>query len=137
MNTEFRLMPEQASSLARDVDVLYGLLVAVSGVLILIIAFLILFFAIRYRRGSRANRTRHETHFFALELSWIVVPSLLSFVMFYAGAKLYFRQMHAPPAAMEIDCVARQWMWKFQNPEGHTEINDLHVPLNQPVRVKL
>jgi cytochrome c oxidase subunit 2 len=38
---------------------------------------------------------------------------------------------------MEVDCVGRQWMWKFQHPEGNAEINDLHVPLNQPVKVRL
>ena len=41
----------------------------------------------------------------------------------------------APP--IEIDVVARQWMWKVQHPEGRRELNELHLPLGYPVRLKL
>ena len=58
-------------------------------------------------------------------------------VMFFWGARLYFIQSRAPNGAMEIHCVGRQWMWKFQHPEGHSEINDLHVPLGQPVKLMM
>jgi cytochrome c oxidase subunit 2 len=50
---------------------------------------------------------------------------------------LYFRETRPPAGTLEIDCVARQWMWKFQHPEGNAEINDLHVPLNRAVKVRL
>ena len=53
------------------------------------------------------------------------------------GANLYFRQSRPPAGALEISCVARQWMWKFQHPDGRAEINDLHVPLNQPVKIQM
>ncbi len=33
--------------------------------------------------------------------------------------------------------VGKQWMWKVQHPEGNREINDLHVPVGQPIRLKL
>jgi cytochrome c oxidase subunit 2 len=38
---------------------------------------------------------------------------------------------------MEITGVGKQWMWKFQHPTGRSEINDLHVPLGQPIKVRL
>jgi cytochrome c oxidase subunit 2 len=137
MNTEFSFMPEQASSFAADVDAVYGFLLLVSGVFTVLIAFLIMFFAIKYRRGSPADRTRGEGHFFLMELSWIVIPLLLTMVMFYWGAVVFFEQARPPAGAMEINCVGKQWMWKFQHPEGNSEINDLHVPLNQPVKINL
>ena len=31
--------------------------------------------------------------------------------------------------------VAKQWMWKTQHPNGAREINALHVPVDQPVRL--
>jgi cytochrome c oxidase subunit 2 len=137
MNEEFRLMPEQASSIAGEVDDLYTFLVLVSGFFSVLIAVLIVVFAIKYRRGSPADRTQGPSHFFAMELSWIVIPFVISMVMFFWGARLYFEQSRPPAGAMEIDCVGRQWMWKFQHPEGNAEINDLHVPLNQPVKIRL
>jgi cytochrome c oxidase subunit 2 len=36
---------------------------------------------------------------------------------------------------MEIYVVGKQWMWKLQHPEGRREINELHVPVNQPVKL--
>jgi cytochrome c oxidase subunit II len=137
MDKSFRLMPQQASTIAAEVDALYYYLILVSAIFTLLIAGAIIYFAVKYRRGSRAERTVKATHFFWLEASWIAVPLVLTMTMFAWGARLYFRQVRPPAGALEIDCVARQWMWKFQHPEGQAEINDLHVPLAQPVRVRL
>ena len=40
-----------------------------------------------------------------------------------------------PARAINIYVVGRQWMWKFQHPSGQREINELHVPLGQPIRL--
>lgn len=130
-------MPEQASSLASEVDSLYAFLLVVSGVITIIIAGLIVFYAIKYRRGSSADRSVKQTHFLMMEVSWIVVPFLLTMGMFFWGARLYFTQTRPPSDATEINCVARQWMWKFQHPQGKSETNELHVPLGQAVKVRL
>ena len=130
-------MPEQASSLASEVDALYAFLLIISGVITVIIAGLIVFYAIKYRRGSPADRSVKQTHFLLMELSWIVVPFVLTMVMFFWGARLFFQQTRPPSDATEINCVARQWMWKFQHPQGKSETNELHVPLGQAVKVRL
>jgi cytochrome c oxidase subunit 2 len=137
MNQEFRLMPEQASSMAGEVDALYSFLLVVSGVITILIAGLILYYAVRYRRDSLATRTIGTTHFLAMEVSWIVIPLVLTMGMFAWGARLFLVQTRVPAGAMQIDCVAKQWMWKFQHPQGKAEINDLHVPLGQDVKVHL
>jgi cytochrome c oxidase subunit 2 len=36
---------------------------------------------------------------------------------------------------MTIYAVGKQWMWKFQHPEGAREINELHVPVGKAVKV--
>lgn len=137
MNEEFRWMPEQASSFAAEVDQLYAFLWGISGVMTILIGVLILFFAIRYRRGSNADRTETESHFFFMEAIWIIGPFAIMMVMFFWGAKLFFTQTRAPANSLEITGVGKQWMWKFQHPEGRREINDLHVPLGQPIRMRL
>jgi cytochrome c oxidase subunit 2 len=46
--------------------------------------------------------------------------------------------MQRPPAdAMQINVVARQWMWKFQHPSGRREIDELHLPVGRPIRMKM
>jgi cytochrome c oxidase subunit 2 len=44
-------------------------------------------------------------------------------------------QTRPPKGAMEIYCVGKQWMWKFQHTEGQREINELHVPAGRDVRM--
>ena len=38
---------------------------------------------------------------------------------------------------MELQVVGKQWMWKIQHPQGRREINELHVPIGQPVRLRM
>ena len=96
MDQDFRLMPEQASSLAAEVDQLYSFLLIISGVITIAIAGLIIYFAIKYRRGSSVDRSTSKGHFVLMETSWIVIPFLLTMVMFFWGARLYFQQYRAP-----------------------------------------
>lgn len=137
MNTEFRLLPEQASTHAPQVDLLYFFLLGVATFFTAMIAFLIVFFAIKYRKGARVDRTTSGHHAWAVEITWMVVPLVLSGVIFVWGAQLYFDASRPPAGALEVQVVGKQWMWKFQHPEGKREINELHVPLGQPVRLKM
>jgi cytochrome c oxidase subunit 2 len=58
-------------------------------------------------------------------------------VIFVWGAKLFFVSFDPPPNALEINVVAKQWMWKVQHPEGKSEIDELHIPAGQPVKLLL
>ncbi len=42
-----------------------------------------------------------------------------------------------PDDAHEIFVVGKQWMWKLQHLEGRREINELHVPVGQPVKLTM
>ncbi|HEX5446625.1 MAG TPA: cytochrome c oxidase subunit II [Pirellulales bacterium] len=137
MNTTFQLLPDQASTHAPQVDLLYFFLLGVATFFTMMIAFLIVFFAIKYRRGATVDRTTTDHHAWAVEIIWMVVPLILAGVIFAWGAQLYFDANRPPAGALEVQVVGKQWMWKFQHPEGKREINELHVPLGQPVRLKM
>ena len=38
---------------------------------------------------------------------------------------------------MEILVTGKQWMWKIEQPTGKREINEMHVPLGQPVKLTM
>ncbi|HEY0982994.1 MULTISPECIES: cytochrome c oxidase subunit II [unclassified Schlesneria] len=134
----FRLMPEQASTLAPSVDLLYYFLLSVSTFFTVLIAVLIVYFSIKYRRGNQqVDRSKGEDHSLWLEVLWMVVPLLISMAIFAWGASLYYSEYRPPDDAIEIRGVGKQWMWKFQHPSGQREINDLHVPLGYPVKLTL
>jgi cytochrome c oxidase subunit 2 len=129
--------PEQASTYASRVDGLFIFLVGVSVFFAGLIFFLVLFFAIRYRRRSTTEQPRQILGDLRLEVLWTAIPLGLTMVMFAWGASLYFTAATPPGNATDIHVVAKQWMWKFQHPEGVQEINELHVPVGQPIKLTM
>lgn len=135
MLEDFPIHPEAASSVARQIDAFYFFMVAISGVMALLIALAIVVFAIRYRRRSATEIPPVLIENRWVEATWIVVPFVIFMGIFVWSAWLYFDVQRMPPDTMDIHVVAKQWMWKFQHPTGQTEINDLHIPVNQPIRL--
>ncbi len=139
MNPEsFRFVPEQASSIAGEVDLLYFCLLGFSAVLILGIGGCILYFAVRYRRKPGEVPTPKPVHgALRLELIWTITPLVIALGLFGWGARIFIQEQTPPPDAMDVYVVGKQWMWKIQHPEGKREINELHLPLGKPVRLIL
>jgi len=131
------LFPEAASSVANGVDLLYFFLVAVTVVFSGLIFILIFYFAVKYRGGPQNQGPEQIPTFMGLELFWTAVPFVITMVMFTWGASLYVHDAKIPTGALDIYVVGRQWMWKVQHPGGRREINELHVPINQPVKLIL
>ena len=48
---------------------------------------------------------------------------------------MYYSAFSPPADAMPLYVVGKQWMWKFQHPEGQREIATLHVPAGRPVKL--
>lgn len=137
MEPRISLLPDQASTVAARVDLLYFFLTAVSAFFAVLVTVLIIVFAIKYRR-RHADEVGEPIHgSLALELIWTGIPFIIAMVMFVWGASVYFAIARVPEQTLDIYAVGKQWMWKFQHREGQREINELHVPVNTPVRVIL
>ena len=138
MEPTFRLFPEQASTVAPRVDALYAFLCAVTAFFTVAIFLAIVYLAIKYRRGRAQDQPwTHSQQLWWLEIAWMVIPLALTMVMFFWGAWLYFEIRTPPTDAMELQVVAKQWMWKIYHPQGRSEINELHVPVGQPIRLRM
>jgi cytochrome c oxidase subunit 2 len=135
MFSNLPLFPEQASTIAQRVDALYYFLVAVAGFFSLLIAFLVVVFAIRYRRRSEMERPAAIHGSLGLELVWTLIPFGLAMVMFFWGASVYVSLRRPPDDALNVFVVGKQWMWKLQHLEGRREINELHVPVRRAVKL--
>jgi len=133
----FPLFPEQASTNASRVDALALFELGIVLFFTALICAMILTFAVRYRRGAKVNRSGAPLTSHWLEATWIIVPLLLSLVMFVWGTELYFELYEPPADAFEVSVVAKQWMWFLQHPEGRAEINELHIPMGQAVKLTM
>jgi cytochrome c oxidase subunit II len=129
------LFPQQASTMATRVDALYFFLVALATFFSLLIAGLIVFYAVKYRRRSPDAVGVSIHGGLLLEVTWTVVPLIITMVIFVWGASVFFAMSKAPDQTLNIYVVAKQWMWKFQHLDGQREINELHVPVGRPVKL--
>jgi cytochrome c oxidase subunit 2 len=137
MGAGFPLFPEQASVIAGEVDALFLFLVGITVFFSAGIALTLVLFAIRFRRLTEHDRPEEIEGSLALELTWSIIPFLLTIVMFVWGARVFFHMNRTPDDAMTVSVVGKRWMWKLQHPTGQREINELHVPVGRPVRLTI
>lgn len=157
MKSAFDVLPEQASSLAGELDALYLFILWFSILGTIFVAVMTLYFSIKYRRRSEDELPEQpvesekggvvtsmirvgaseDVESSVLEVATSIGLFICVMVMFGWGAHLYIRMNNAPKDAMEILATGKQWMWKLQHPTGKREINDLHLPLGQPVKVTM
>ncbi len=131
------LWPQAASAQAAQSDHLIWSFTLLTLVLTVPIFLSIAWFAVHFRAGKAAHRQYSESRSRLLEISWMLIPFLLTLIFFYWGARLFDTHKHAPANALRIEAIGRQWMWKFQHPGGEAEINDLHVPMGEPVLINM
>jgi cytochrome c oxidase subunit 2 len=129
------LFPESASTMAPRVDALYFFLIAVAVFFSLLIAGLIVYFAVRYRRRTPEGVGANMHGALLLELVWTIIPALIAAVIFVWGASVFFAMSRPPDETLNIYVVGKQWMWKFQHLDGQREINELHVPVGRAVKL--
>jgi cytochrome c oxidase subunit II len=134
---QFHLFPPQASTTAEQVDRLFFALTGVTLFFCAVVFVPILFFAIKYRRGSKADRSHPWSGSLLLESGWTLLPLPIAIGLFGWGAVIYFRMERPPPNALQVQVVAKQWMWKLQHAEGKREINELHIPVGQTVALTM
>ena len=121
--------------MAFRVDALYFFLLAVAVFFSLLIAGLIVFYAVKYRRRSPGSVGASIHGGMLLEVAWSVIPLLITMVIFVWGASVFFAMSHPPDETLNIYVVGKQWMWKFQHLDGQREINELHVPVGRAVKL--
>jgi cytochrome c oxidase subunit 2 len=137
LDQSFRLFPEQASTMAGEVDHLFFYLLGVSIFFTLLIFALVIYFAVRYRRKADEEFPRVDVQNMKLEIAWCIVPFILMLVMFFWGTDLYARIKRPAENALTINVVGKQWMWKVQHPQGVREINALHVPEGERIKLMM
>jgi len=139
-------LPENVSTFGRDIDWLFHLIyaiTAITGLLVFgtLIAFLVMY---RDRPGRRARYTHGNT---TLEIVWTVVPALILVVLTFLSVPAWSKiKMTQPPTDVVIQVTAKQFNWQvaYPGPDGKfgTEddkrfLDEMHVPMNKPIRVIL
>jgi len=129
-------LPEAASKMASEIDSLFTFVNVVSAVLLVGVVTAMLWFMYRYRRQDPAERPTPVKESQLLEISWIVIPTILVLLVFNWGFKSFVAQKTIPENAYEIQVQARSWGWSFEYPNGVTT-DTLYVPADEPVKTTM
>ncbi|MGE5571241.1 MAG: cytochrome c oxidase subunit II [Rhodospirillales bacterium] len=129
------LLPVEGTHYAGSVDNLYSFLLYMGAFFFLLIAGLLTYFLIRYRRRGPDDKTPHIVKNHKLEVVWTLIPLALVMFIFFWGFHTYMDAAVSPGDAMEIQVTAKKWVWQFEYPNGIRTLNELHVPINKPIRL--
>lgn len=131
------IMPERASTNGAWVDAVFLVLHATTILFSLIVAVSVIYMVVKYRRGHKVDRSNPPLEHAFLELGWTIIPCIICLGIFGLSTFVYFGNTRVPDGAMEVQVVAKQWMWKLQQPNGRWEMNELHIPVNRPIKLTM
>lgn len=129
----FTFVQPRASTAAGAYEHLFTAMVLLCGTVALTVCLTVIVFAVRFRHGRAGERHRPRRQLRWVEVLWTSTPLLLFIGIFAWSARDYLAMYRPPAGALPVAVVAKQWMWKLQHRNGRREINELHVPLGQPV----
>lgn len=160
-------MPSQGTAEAEKVDDLFSFLVAVGMFIFVGIVGVILYSILTCRapKGDFSDGPAVMGNW-KIEILWTVIPVLLvswiatqSYIIYqqidiqgltpiahlhlpleepaYAAKKPSENNNNSKPVAEEIEVIAKQWSWSFRYPRRNITSTELHLPVNQNVRLTL
>jgi cytochrome c oxidase subunit 2 len=135
---ELLFLPEQASTIAREIDWLHYFVIITTMLGATAVAAFVLIFIIRYREGTPRAEERHvPLHGMPLwlEISLFGGLLLLFIVWWVIGFRQFVRISEPPVNSMTVYVTGKQWMWTFAYPDGTGSNGVLFVPANRPIKL--
>ena len=129
------MLPPAKSTMAGETDALFYFINIVSLIFLVGITIAIIYFSWKYRRKSDEDVTPVITHNNKLEITWSVIPLILVIIVFGWGFTDYINSTAPPEDAYEIRVVGKSWLWEFHYNNGAVSVNELHVPVDRPVKL--
>ncbi len=129
-------LPPARSTVAPLHDGLYVFIFWMSVFFTVLIAGLLVYFVIKYRRKSPHDLPDGPTHSTAIELGWTLPPLVLVLVIFTWGFRGFIDMNQAPNNAYQVVVSAKKWSWSFTYGGGEQD-SVLHVPVNTPIDLVL
>lgn len=125
----------QASNFVKGVDTAFLVILSISFFFLIAITVLMLVFIYKYNRKRNPKATQIEGNT-ALEVVWVVIPLLITMLMFYYGWAGWKPMTKVPDDAMEITVYGRMWNFMFEYENGKM-VDTLYLPKDQPVKLNL
>ncbi len=132
-------LPERASSVAGNVDRVFGFIFWLSLFFLALILALTVLFVVRYR--ARPGRTEPEpspSQHSRLELLWSGIPLALVMVVFAVSTTAWLGMIEPETGKdpLRVQVTGRKWSWWFDHPGGQGA-PELHLVAGRPTELTL
>jgi cytochrome c oxidase subunit II len=126
---------------AQSVYSLSLLVMTVCAAIFLVVAGLLTFTIVRFRRNAHDGREPAQVYGSSrIEIAWTVIPILIVLVLTMATARavLAIQNKRAPADALHVTVIGHQWWWEIRYGElGIVTANELHVPVSTTAKPAL
>lgn len=141
-------LPGAASSYAADLDRMFYVILAITGVILVGVQVTLVYFLVRYRsrEGRRAAFVEGSNR---AEFVWTLIPAIIIVGLAIASQSVWSKIKDPdrfPRDGLELRIEARQYAWGVTYPgvdgelgtdDDFTRYNELHVPVGRPVVIEL
>ena len=132
------LLPTAASAQAVSIDWLWNWeVMTISFLFALIVVPLVYSLVVFRRRKGDTTDAEHIEGNMKLEIAWTIIPLIIVMIFAYMGAYSLAETRRVDPQAMVIKVKASQWNWSFEYPEYGFVSNELHLPVDRQVVLKM
>lgn len=141
-------LPPSVSSYGADLDKLFYIILAITSITFFLVQGTLLVFLIKYRsKPGRKAAFIHGNH--KAEIIWTIIPALiLAWLAFYQQSSWAYIKENFPLErdAFVVKATGQQFEWHFfyagrdgtfDTSDDIETINQLHVPINKPILVKI
>jgi cytochrome c oxidase subunit II len=117
------------------VNNVFLLIMVISVVLLLLVTFLMIYFAIKYSRKRHPEPKPVKQNAW-LEIAWTVVPTLLVLAIFFYGYEGFKLMRNIPEDSMKVKVTGRMWDWSFEYENGR-QTDKLYVPKDKNIKLEM
>jgi cytochrome c oxidase subunit 2 len=121
------------STPAHSISHLASFVMAITAVIFVFVAGLLIFAIVRFRRRA-GDDGMEPAQFYGsgpVEAAWTTVPILIVAVLSLTTARVIqeIQDARKPAGALDVQVIGHQWWWEFRYPKlGIVTANELHVP---------
>jgi cytochrome c oxidase subunit II len=135
---QFLFLPEQGSSVAREVDTLHYFVITGTMLGALAVAVVAAIFLFRFRATVRPYSTTPKILVPGwLELLFVGGMLGLFVLWWHLGFRQFVMLRTPPPDSQEVYVTGKQWMWRFAYPDGRGSVGVLYIPAGRPIKAVL
>lgn len=133
-----QMHPVVGSAQAASIDQLWNLeMIVISFLFSLIVVPMVYSLVVFRRKKGDTSDGEHFEGNTTLEIGWTVVPLIIVVVFAYLGAYSLGEVRRVDPQAFVVNVKAQQFVWTFEYPEYGIISNELYLPANKQVVLKM